>query len=268
MIWEDLTAPEFARGVKKARGVCVIPLGVIEKHGTHLPLGTDVFRGRHVAIEAAKREPAIVFPFYPFGQILEGKHQPGTIAIGGDMMMDLLFEVCAEISRNGMKKIVLLNAHGGNNNFLQFFCQLALETERDYHLYLPQGHGRDPDIDGKLKKLLKDPDEEHAGETETSAIMVIRPDTVKLSADIAPHGKRQPGLSYLPGVFSGVTWYSQFPHHYAGMAKLGTREKGKLLLEKDIRYIAGVIAAVRKDTAQGRHSREFFKKARRPFRST
>lgn len=267
MIWEDLTAPEFARGVKKSGGVCVLPMGVIEKHGEHAPLGTDVFFGRHVAIEAAKREPAIVFPFYPFGQILEAKHEPGTIAVGGRVMMDLLFEVCAEISRNGLKRIILLNAHGGNTSFVQFFCQLALEKERDYHLYLAGG-GRDPEIDPKLKKLRKDPDEQHAGEMETSGMLVIRPETVRMKADIPSRGKRRKGLSYLPGAYSGFTWYSQFPHHYAGTARLATTEKGRLAVEKHVRYVAGLIRAVRKDALLPRLSCEFFRKSRNPHKST
>jgi len=62
--WEELTASDFPGAVKRAQGVCVLPIGVIEKHGPHLPLGTDVMAARAAAIGAAQREYAVVFPHY------------------------------------------------------------------------------------------------------------------------------------------------------------------------------------------------------------
>ena len=79
--WQELTATDFPTAAKQAEGVCVLPIGVIEKHGPHLPLGTDVMAARAAAIRAAEREYAVVFPPYYFGQILEaqapaGLHRP------------------------------------------------------------------------------------------------------------------------------------------------------------------------------------------------
>jgi len=90
MQWENLTAPDFAAAVEESQGVCVLPLPCIEKHGEHLPLGTDFFIGMEAARRAAEIEPAIVFPPFYLTQILEAKHQPGTIAIGGHLMLQLL----------------------------------------------------------------------------------------------------------------------------------------------------------------------------------
>ena len=67
--WEEITSPRFPAAVEKAGGVCVIPMGVIEKHGPHLPLGTDMFEARETAFQAAQKEYAIVFPPYFMGQI-------------------------------------------------------------------------------------------------------------------------------------------------------------------------------------------------------
>ena len=66
---EELSSPQFADAVGKSGGVCVIPMGVIEKHGTHLPLGTDMFEARESVTQAAEKEYAVVFPPYFAGQI-------------------------------------------------------------------------------------------------------------------------------------------------------------------------------------------------------
>ena len=71
--WEELTAADFNGGIQKSHGTCVLPFGIIEKHGPQLPLGTDLINVRHVAQHAAEQEYAVVFPEYYFGQIFEAK---------------------------------------------------------------------------------------------------------------------------------------------------------------------------------------------------
>src|SRR5579871_1627876 len=78
--WEELTGPDFVQAVHQSQGVCVLPFGIIEKHGPHLPLGADLLDVRFAVINAVKQEYAVVFPQYYFGQIFEAKHQPGTVA--------------------------------------------------------------------------------------------------------------------------------------------------------------------------------------------
>ncbi|HEV2698376.1 MAG TPA: creatininase family protein, partial [Terriglobales bacterium] len=76
--WEELTAPDFLQGIHNSSGTCLLPFGILEKHGPHLPLGTDLLDVRHAALTAAQQEYAVVFPEYYFGQIFEARHQPGT----------------------------------------------------------------------------------------------------------------------------------------------------------------------------------------------
>jgi len=123
---EDLTSPKFAKAVDLAAGVCILPMGIIEKHGPQLPLGTDMYESREIAFHAAEKEYAVVFPPYYVGQIFEATHQPGAIAYSNELMWKMLEETCKELSRNGLKKIILLNGHGGNTSFLQYFCQRLL----------------------------------------------------------------------------------------------------------------------------------------------
>ncbi len=79
--WEELTSADFKKATELAQGVCIIPMGVIEKHAQHLPMGTDVYAARHIALTAARGEYAVVFPFYFAGQIFEARHQPEQLRI-------------------------------------------------------------------------------------------------------------------------------------------------------------------------------------------
>ena len=76
--WEELTASDFRDAVAQSKGVCILPFGILEKHGPHLPLGTDLLNVRYASLHAVEQEFAVVFPEYYFGQIFEAKHEPGT----------------------------------------------------------------------------------------------------------------------------------------------------------------------------------------------
>ena len=111
--WDELTAGDFEKAIQKAQNTCVLPFGILEKHGPHLPLGNDLINVRYVALHAADQEYAVVFPEYYFGQIFEAKHEPGTIAYSAKLQLELLQETTDEMARNGCKKIVIVNGHGG-----------------------------------------------------------------------------------------------------------------------------------------------------------
>lgn len=175
--WKELTAPDFIKAVEKSGGVCLIPIGVFEKHGPHLPLGTDLFDVREITLRAAKKEYALVFPEYYFSQILEAKHQPGAIAYSPRLIWDILQETCDEISRNGIKKIILVSGHGGNNNFLPFFGMAQLEKQRDYCVVLFEPE-TSTEVAEKVKKLKESKNDGHAGENGTSTMQISRPDLV------------------------------------------------------------------------------------------
>ena len=132
---------------------------------------------RELALRAAQQEYAIVFPPYYFGQIFEAKHQPGTLAYSERLIWDLLQETVDEIARNGVKKIILVNGHGGNNSFLPFFCQSQLARRRDYAVYLFQP-ASDPEASAEIQNLRKTTMDMHGGEVETSTMLAHRPQIV------------------------------------------------------------------------------------------
>src|ERR1700747_1073341 len=78
--WEELTAGDFVQAIRKAQSTCLLPFGILEKHGPHLPLGNDLINVRYAAMPGAEQEYAVVYPEYYFGQIFEARHEPGTVA--------------------------------------------------------------------------------------------------------------------------------------------------------------------------------------------
>src|SRR5260370_40235957 len=101
--WEELTAADFRDAIQKPKGTCLLPFGILEKHGAHLPLGTDLLNVRHASLQAAQQEYAVVFPPYYFGQIFEAKHEPGTVAYSMELQLKLLQETTEEMARNACK---------------------------------------------------------------------------------------------------------------------------------------------------------------------
>ncbi len=261
--WDELTASDFPDAVKRAKGVCLLPIGVIEKHGPHLPLGTDVMAVRALAVRAAQQEYAVVFPEYYFGQINCAKHEPGCVSIEPQLLNSLLQSVCDEIARNGFDKIVILNGHGGNTHWLHFFCQLQLSERRPYVVHLAH-----PRMDEETRRRLEEMKETdvggHACEMETSGMLAIRPDLVQLDRAGDEDGSPQRRLRDVPDTFTGIWWYADFPHHYAGDGRPATAEKGELALNASAQALARILRSVKRDTVARKLQDEFHRKAAAP----
>lgn len=261
---EEITSPQFITAVEKSGGVCIIPLGIIEKHGPHLPLGTDMFEARECAFTAAKKEYAVVFPPYYFGQIFEARHQPGTISYSTELMWKVLEETCGELSRNGLKKIILLNGHGGNNNFLGFFCQAQLASSKDYVVVLFNG-GADKELDTQVESLKKAKLDGHAGEEETSMMTVIRPDLVDLPSIKEESGVNQAKLAKMKFGYTGIWWYAQFPNHFASDVADPDKKLGELLIEKEGKQLAELVKYMKGNSTIEKLQEEFSRKAENPL---
>jgi creatinine amidohydrolase len=264
--YEELTAAQFARAVEKAAGTCIIPLGVLEKHGEHLPLGTDLYQAREIARLAAAQEYVIVFPSYYFSQIFEARHQPGTIAYSEKLIFDLLQETCSELARNGIKKIILFSGHGGNEHFLPYFCQAQLASRRDYAVYFFTP-AASPEEDPEVKKLLRTSLDMHGGERETSVMLAIAPQLVRLDLVKPGSGEDRLHLSGLKQTYTGIWWYASFPDHYAGDAAAANAELGRLLLRKKTAMLVDMIREVKSDRAVLELQDEFFDKAGQPLKT-
>jgi creatinine amidohydrolase len=262
---EELTSPKFAQAVSLSGGVCIIPLGIIEKHGPHLPLGSDMYESREAAFRAAQKEYAVVFPPYYVGQIFEARHQPGTISYSNELMWNMLEETCRELARNGLKKIVLVNGHGGNTSFLQYFCQAQLAKQEDFIVVLFQ-EGRDPVNGGEIQALKKAKLDGHAGEEETSMMSVINPSLVDQKALKAESGLDQERLKNLPFGYTGIWWFARYPNHFASDVNTPNEKLGELLLTSWSSQVAELVRYLKKNNTIEQLQEEFFRRADNPVK--
>jgi len=261
--WEELSAAEFKDAIARSQGTCLLPFGIMEKHGPHLPLGNDLLNVRYVALNAAQQEYAVVFPEYYFGQIFEAKHQPGTVAYSRGLQLQLLQETTDEMARNGCKKIIIVNGHGGNNSLLPFFAQSQLESPRDYVVYVQSIARSAP---GEPQHKSDRSTDMHAGESETSVSMIARPDLVHLDRAKQESGADQGRLKALPeGLYTGIWWYARFPNHYAGEGGVASRELGDFEAKTWINTVVQAIRAVKADSESLRLQNEFFERSKKPL---
>jgi creatinine amidohydrolase len=260
--WEELTAADFRDAITRAQGTCLLPFGIMEKHGPHLPLGNDLLNVRYAALHAADQEYAVVFPEYYFGQIFEAKHEPGTVAYSRGLQLQLLQETTDEMSRNGCKKIIIVNGHGGNNSLLPYFAQTQLEATHDYVVYV-QGLARSGP--GEPKHKSDRSTDMHAGESETSTSIIARPDLVHLDRATQESGADQARLKLPDGLYTGIWWYARFPNHYAGQGAVASRELGEFEMKTWVDAIVQSIRAVKADQESLRLQKEFYDKSRHPL---
>src|SRR5271155_1485712 len=258
--WEELTAADFREGIHRSQRTCLLPIGILEKHGPHLPLGTDLLDVRYAALHAAEQEYAVVFPEYYFGQIAEARHEPGTVAYSREMQLALLQETTDEMARNGCKKVIIVNGHGGNEHLLPFFAQSQLDKPRDYVVYVFDR--RTPESGGPPKKTTIDM---HAGESETSKMMISRADTVHLDSANSESGAAQHRQNLPEDVYTGIWWYARFPNHYSGDGSAATKELGQFQMDWWIDAVAKAIRAVKADDVSLKLQNEFYEKSKHPL---
>ncbi|HMF97435.1 MAG TPA: creatininase family protein [Vicinamibacterales bacterium] len=260
--WEELTAADFVQALQQSRATCALPFGILEKHGPAGVLGTDLINVRFSTLKATTDEYVIVFPEYYAGQIFEAKHQPGTIAYSTHLQLEMLQETVAEMARNGCRKIVIVNGHGGNNALIQYFAQIQLESPKDYVVYTvaalggPQGTAAAapsrPGVDG------------HAGEGEVSNLMASRPELAHPERSATESGADLNRLELPEGVYTGIWWYAKFPNHYQGDSTNATATRGRAATDAIATRIANAFRAIKRDEVGPRLQKEFFERATKP----
>jgi creatinine amidohydrolase len=258
--WEELTAADFLKAIQRSQGTCLLPFGILEKHGPHLPLGTDLLDVRYAALEAAAQEYAVIFPEYYFGQIAEARHEPGTVAYGRDLQLELLQATSDEMGRNGCKKIIIVNGHGGNEHLLPFFAQSQLDRPHDYVVYVFDR--RSPESGGPPKKTSIDM---HAGESETSKMMISRPDLVHADRASQESGADQHRQNLPEDLYTGIWWYARFPDHYAGDGSAATKKLGEFQMKWWVDSLVQSIQAVKADSVSLKLQNEFYERSGHPL---
>jgi creatinine amidohydrolase len=263
--WEELTSADFVKAIQQSAGTCLLPIGIMEKHGLHLPLGNDLINVRYASLHAAQQEYAVVFPEYFVSQIFEARHQPGTVAYSAHLQLDLLQETTDEMGRNGCKKIVIVNGHGGNGHLLPFFAQSQLQSPHDYIVYVFNRLSHDDAPGRPAMKSAGRAVDFHAGEGETSRTMVSRPDLVHLDRANNESGADLARQKLPDSLYTGIWWYARFPNHYAGDGSVASKELGEFDSKTLISDLVSAIKAVKADSEGLKLQKQFYDEATHPL---
>ncbi len=250
--WLYRTSETLAELREVSKGVCVIPFGCVEKHGLHLPLGQDIIEASVVAYMASQIEPVCVFPDHIFGDVPcweVGNIPNGFVTLSWELQLQLMQELCENISRNGFKKILVFNGHGGNVPLLDAFQRSLCNIKHDYlfvhyMLDLPAPHGMAeyliengrgsiPEINTEDEDLILKYHEEkmvvgHACFGETAHMMGICPEAVHLDRLGIEDGKRRPLTKYLSDVGLNIRdggYDIMYPNCFAGDDPYGCNER-------------------------------------------
>ena len=282
MIWDNLREEEFEGAIEKCGGVCVIPLGCLEKHGQHLPVGTDYFEAMTAVERAASEEEVMIFPvgawlgevscFHAFKN--PGKSRlRGCIGIKPSTILTVLEELCDEIARNGFRKILIVNSHGGNIAMLRHFIRsqtyenkpyatlstFALDfsgTEAKKLLNTITNNKKDfPYITQRDIEVLKQYSKNgygggHADFRETSMILAYNENLVREDRYEAESGISNHRTDYLSneGKDAANIWLANYPNSYNGFAPHGASKAiGEAMMKVSVNRLKKIFKLLKDD---------------------
>ena len=268
--WEELTGPDFLKAVRQAGGVCLLPMGSLEKAGPAGPLGTNLYVARIMALEAAKQEYAVVFPEYFVAGTNDVANLAGAVAYSDRLQLDMLTETVGEMARNGCKKVVLVNGHSGNNGLMSFFINSNMTKPKDYVVYALQGGPMKvtPQMAASTRVppalMPSKPNADgHGGEERMAILMAYHRDVVHPERGhdetVVPEGTLHlnlPGGNQ--GVSIGIARAKEAPTGYLGDASGATAERGKALVENTVARLVVAIKAIKADNESAPLQKQFW----------
>jgi creatinine amidohydrolase len=181
--WENLRMPAFADWREKHHTV-ILPVGSVEEHGPHLPLGTDSFHALEVAQRAAKVRPVLVAPPVFYGLCRSTREHPGTLSISGQTLRALVTELGREFHRQGLNNLVIMSGHAGGTHMAAL-----VEAGENLLAELPELQVAVVNLLDLLREvvaarpeLVKTRGDAHAGEVETALMLAAYPHLVEGTA--------------------------------------------------------------------------------------
>ena len=248
--WENLTADQLHDAVETSKRTVLLPVSITEKHGHHLPLGTDTFINRVIIEKAEKLQPFVVAPEITFGQGSETMNGQGTIAIPVEISLSLLEAVCDELYRNGFEKILIADGHGGNQRLLPAFSQSMLQKGKPYVVYYVNTWFMTDEEEKALgEKYGWDDDPGHADRDETALVMRSDEELVHMDRYDAAEPHYFKGFEWMGqnGIFSAVHWPLERFTHVTGRPDLASVELGDALCSIHARHLARQIRLIQED---------------------
>lgn len=248
-IWSELSAVEMEALADDAT-VALLPVGAIEQHGPHLPTGTDTILAEGIALEAARRvtqAQVLLLPAVSVAKSDEHLGFPGVLTLDAATLQAVLMQIGRSVLRSGVRRLVFLNAHGGNVPVLQIVAR-ALRIEAEMFCvtagWMSMGYPPGLIAEEELRDGI------HGGQVETAAMLHLRPDLVSMDAarDFVPASREvaeaNDVLRLLGPVGTGWTMADLNPAGAAGNASLATPEMGKALVEHAAQRYATLLEEV------------------------
>jgi len=230
VFWQDLTWDEVKESLGKIKAV-ILPIGSCEQHSLHLPLGMDTYSSLVLSEKIAKELKGAVYVLPPIWYGVSPHHMnfSGTITISPETLISITVEIAKSLKRHGLKRLIIINGHGGNVAALSIALRkIREEVGIDAVLVNPWEL-----IGDVIKELLESKVWGHACEFETSVAMVEIPDKVRIEKIKKPKIK-EPRVTYFAiweQVKAIIPWNTD---EFTDTGSIGdptkaTREKGEKL---------------------------------------
>ncbi len=287
MRWDYLREPEFEKAIEESKGVCVVPIGCLERHGAHSPLGTDTIIAEETCVRAAEIEPCVVFPTMYFGEKSGSGEWKGTVIFSVETRWAIFQETCNEIFRNGFKKILFVNSHGGNSSMLGLFVRGMLEKNPEALIFHTSTGGSGREI---MERILSDKerfsyltDEDraglqdyidqmkgggHADIRETAKAYHFAPGTCDLDLIQAESGASVHRFDLLSQnkISSPLAWGADFPNSYEGCNEYYFSPTiARAISEDGIYEMAKRFKVLKEETVSTEYHKEWLAKQNRKY---
>ena len=218
--------------------VVLLPLGAVEVHGEHLPLGTDYFLATELCNRLEQRmgyNKAIILPPIPYGQVWSLGKVPGSIDIPDEILSRFIEYIALGVSQMGINKFAVINAHVGNCSAIKTASR-AVSEKTDLKFYSFTYPGSDTVIKQVCTATMPHKGFFHACEIETSYMLYLCPDKVDMSKAICQYPDFPKEYDYI-----SLRWSDFMDLAVLGDAKSATEEKGKKIIEAVLDKIEEII---------------------------
>lgn len=239
--WTHLSGHQL--GNLPDRTVAICPLGAVESHGPHLPTGTDTLIADGILDAIAEPDvanfSALRLPALWLGASLEHTSKSGTLSSPATRLIETIADLAARVADHGVKRLILLSAHGGNNAAARI---AALEARAQHGLLCAAAHWMDFGLPANLKAPAPIRQDAHGGWIETSMMMSIAPELVRTPLP-EPSNKAAPAPLLFPNGPIHWGWMSEDlgDDGYIGAPHLASQDLGDQLVTHAATSVAGLI---------------------------
>ena len=232
------------------RTIAVLPTAAVEQHGPHLPVGVDAMIAEGLCDLLAERcPPALdirILPVQAVGKSNEHLWAPGTLTLTAETALAAWTEIGLSVARAGVRRMLVVNAHGGNADLVSILARELRVRAGTFCVRMAWGAG--VGLPAGVYSTREAAEGIHGGDVETSLMLHLRPDTVRMDRARDFRWTHAPDeIPPVGPVAHGWIARDVNPHGVAGEAHLATPEKGRATAEH---YVVGAIDVLHKIAAQ------------------